>query len=483
MLNQFMKSLSYVAFDNDFDTDERAWNPEIWATETLTVLEENMVIGNLIFTDFSNEIKAFGDTVNTRIPGEFSAKRKGTNDDVTVQAATAVKVPVVLNQHVHTSFIIRDGEESRSWADLVSTYLSPAAKSLAEHIDRILLGQVYQFLDNQTEIDPDDSDSDIKDSILDARQIMNDSNVPPDGRNMIFTSASETEALKLDLFLSAERVGDDGTRLRKASIGEVLGFSSFMCQNASGIVSGTSTTGTTDAAGSTDGVHVAGDTVITMTSSSAAITTGMYVTFNKCGGVYRVLAGGAATEITLDRGLMSDLPDDSFATWYTEGAVDLTGHSGTTAYPIGYAKEINIAASGVVPQLGQLVGFADSDNDPIRTGEYSIIDVSDGSGAGDYFILLDRPLEAALEDTDVVHYGPAKQYNFCFDRGAMALVSRPLAAPRPGTGALASVASYNNLAMRIVITYLGKSQGHLVTCDMLCGVKVLNVARGAVMLR
>ena len=56
---KFLKSLSYVAFDNDFDTDERAWNPQVWAAETLVRLEENMVIGHLVHTDFEDEIAAF----------------------------------------------------------------------------------------------------------------------------------------------------------------------------------------------------------------------------------------------------------------------------------------------------------------------------------------------------------------------------------------------------------------------------------------
>lgn len=478
----YYKSLSFVTFDNDFDTGERAWNPEIWAAETLAILQENMVVGLLVHTDFSDEIASFGDTVNTRKPGEFVGKRKGTNDDVTVQAATATKVAVVMNQHVHTSFLIRDGEESRSFEDLVAEYLEPAAASLAEHIDKILLGQVYQFLDNQSESDPDGTE-DIKDGILDVREVQNVKKVPPNGRNLILTTKSETEALKLDLFISAEKVGDDGTALREASLGKKLGYETFMCQNASGLQSGTSTTVTTGNPGATNGITAAGATAITViTDASSVLKAGMYLTWDHCGGVYRVVSCGA-TALVLDRGLLQALPTDSLPTYYTEGVVDLAGDAAATAYPIGFDKEINITAAGVIPQVGQMVGFADSDNDPVRVGEYSIITVDDGSGAGDYYITLDRPLEAAVEDTDKVHYGPAKQYNLAFDRGAIALVNRPLAMPKAGTGALAGVSSYEGLSMRVVITYNGVQQGHLVTLDLLCGVKVLDEDRGAVMVR
>lgn len=481
-MKKFLKTLSYVAFDNDFDTDERAWVPEIWAAESLVILEEQMVIGRLVHTDFSNEIASFGDTVNTRQPGEFSAKRKGTNDDVTVQNATATKVPVVLNQHVHTSFLIRDGEESRSFRDLVDEYLAPAAKSLAEHIDRILLGQVYQFLDNQVADDPGDSAVDIKDAILDMREAQNVLKVPMEGRNLILTPASETEALKLDLFISADKVGDEGTAMRDASLGKKLGYNTFMCQNTPGLASGTQTaTGGGSSAGDVDGAHEAGETTITVTTDATSVMEpGMYVTFEGCNGVYRLTAV-AATQLTLDRGLENPLADDDQVSYYTQGDVDLAGHSGVTSYPAGYSKEINIAASGVIPQLGQLVGFDTAGT--LVSGEYCIINVDDGSGAGDYYILLDRPLDAELSDGDKVDYGPARQYNFAFDRNAMALVVRPLVLPRTGTGANAGVSAYKDLAIRVVITYDGVQQGHLVTLDMLCGVKVLDEDRGAVMVR
>lgn len=474
-----MKTRTFVAYDNDFGTSERAWNPEIWAQETLALLEENMVVGNLVHTDFSNEIASFGDAVNTRKPGAFSAKRKGTNDDVTTQSATAEQVQVVLNQHVHTSFMIRDGEESRSFTDLVKEYLKPAAVSMARHIDRVLLGQVYQFRANQV---GGAVSGDIKASMLAVREKQNVKLVPMEDRQMILTPSTETEALTLDLFLSAERVGDEGTALREASLGKKLGYQTYMCQNTPSIASGTSTTPSSGAAGTVDGVHSAGDTAITMTTdATSVITAGMYVTIGGDTGVYRVTAI-AATTMTLDKGLQTALADDALVTYYTLGAVDLAGDDATTAYAAGYTKEINVAASGVVPQVGQLVAFADSSH-VLRSGEYAIIAVTDGSGTGDYYILLDRPLDTLLADGDEIAYGPAKEYNFAFDRAALALVSRPLALPRAGTGAAAGVASYNDLAMRVVVTYDGKAQGHRVTLDMLCGVKVLDEDRGAIMLR
>ena len=89
-----------------------AFVPEIWANESVLILLENMVASSLIHRDFENELARFGDIVNTRKPAEFTAKRKDVNDNVTIQDASATNIQVPLNQHLHTSFLIRDGEES-----------------------------------------------------------------------------------------------------------------------------------------------------------------------------------------------------------------------------------------------------------------------------------------------------------------------------------------------------------------------------------
>ena len=57
-----------------YANDNDAFVPEKWAMEGLMQLEENMVIANMVHRDFENEVARFGDTVNTRKPGEFEAE-------------------------------------------------------------------------------------------------------------------------------------------------------------------------------------------------------------------------------------------------------------------------------------------------------------------------------------------------------------------------------------------------------------------------
>ena len=441
-----------------------AFIPELWAQESLAILEENMVAANLIHRDFSNEISSFGDVVNTRKPGEFTAKRKTNSDNVTIQDVTATNVQVLLDQHIHTSFIIKDGEESKSFKDLVNEYLNPAMLSIGRMIDQIVLGQTYHFVDNYGGSLGNLTDTNAKSYILDTRKSMNENKAYVTGRNLILSPGSETELLKLDTFITADKIGDDGTALREASLGRKLGFDMWMCQNSAAPSAGN----TTDTNGAVDGAQVKGTTALTVNGFTGDdVSDGSWIDLG--GYLYQVtasaLTGGATTQLTITPGLKELAADAAPISVYSPGAVNLVA-----GYASGYSGPIVIDGFTVAPQVGQLVTFGTS------ATKYSAVETSLTS------ITLDRPLEAAIANNDAVNIGPAGSYNFAFHKNALALVVRPLAQPKAGTGALSAVANFNGLAIRVVITYDGDKQGHLVTLDLLCGIKVLDTALGAVML-
>jgi hypothetical protein len=467
----FSTKPNFVGYDNSLD----AWVPEVWAQETLAILEEQMVVGNLIHKDFSDEISEFGDTVNTRRPNEYTAKRKGVNDDVTVQASSADNVAVVLNQHIHTSFTIKDKEQSLSFEDLIRVYLNPAALSIARKIDRILMGQVYQYFVNRPGVNKTVgqleglSTANVKRRILELGQSFDENKAPVMDRWAIVSPGTKTDILELDHFTGANTVGDDGTALRSAALGELLGFNWAMAQNTPAVLSANLQTLQADELASD---AAAGDTVISV-DAGGGFAVGEYITLEGDLMPYRII-GIATNDLTLNRPLRVAVPAAASDIQQTAtGLVDLAGHTGVTSYPAGYDKEIQVDGTGK-PSVGQLVSFNTAGTPNVTlAGEYSIVDVTD-VGGGTFQIELDRPLETAIADNDVVGYGHAGAYNFAFHRNALAMVMRPLAPPRAGAGALSGTANFNNMAMRVTISYEGRGQGHLVTLDVLFGTKVLD---------
>lgn len=468
-----MKSLNLklalaLPFGLVYDDYPDAYIPELWAQESIAILEENMVVASLVHRDFEDVIQSYGDVVNTRKPGEFTAKRKTTADNVTVQTQTATNIAVTLNQHWHTSFLIRDGDQTKSFRDLVVEYLQPAMLSIARAIDQTVGAQVFQFLANRggqlNQLDGTNADA----YLLATRQKLNTNKAYVDNRNLILTTVSETALLSDPKFTDANRVGDDGTALRDASLGKKYGFSIFMAQNQPYSLAA-STDRVTGAINNAAGYAVGAKT-FTVDALSAAITVGTWVSIagdNTPLQVASSVGGATPTSITVLQGLQTAVADNAVVTLWAVGKVN-----NAAGYASGWAKEIIYDTFTLDPQVGQGVSFGTA------ATLYGVIAV-DTVGKT---ILLDRPLEAALADNDNINVLPAGSYNFAFHRNAVALVTRPLALPMQGTGARAGVASYNGLSMRVVMTYDGNKQGTLVTVDTLCGVKVLDGNLGSVML-
>lgn len=440
--------------------------PEIWANESLLILEEEMVMANLVHRDFESELRSFGETVHTRRPSEFVAVRKGNDDPVTTQDVSTTGVDVALNQWVHVSFVIKDGEQTKAFKDLVNYYLRPAIVANARMMDQSLCAQAVRFLANTRGGLGQLNSTTAHSYLVDARDKLNQQKAYIDGRNLILASGSDAAMLKTDLFVSAERVADMGRAMRDAYLGRKFGFEIFMDLNIPSIGSASTTTTTTTANSAPGASTVA---------ISAAVGVGTYVTI---AGDYTPLRSTTnTTTLTPTRAIREATSSGAVVTKYPTGTVDLAA-----GYTSGYYKAIHVDG-GAVPQVGQIVSFNNGDGTTgtVRDPEYVILQVTNTAGS-DYDIVLDRPLETALADDDLVCYGPVGDYNFAFHRNALALVNRPLLAPISGTGARAATAIHNGMAMRVVITYDGLNQGHRVTLDSLFGVAVLDTNLGCVLL-
>jgi hypothetical protein len=68
--------------------------------------------------------------------------------------------------------------------------------------------------------------------------------------------------------------------------------------------------------------------------------------------------------------------------------------------------------------------------------------------------------------------------NFAFTRDAIALVTRKLDTPLPGTGAVAAYVDYGNIGMRVVMSYNPQALGMQFTVDILYGVGQLRPQAG-----
>lgn len=439
-------------------------------------------MANLVHRDFSPMVASYGDVVNTRRPSEFETRRKSQSDSVESQDAQSTNVQVPLNQHVYVNFTIKDEEASMSFKELIQYYMQPAAMQMARTVDRVLVGQVHEFLDNAAGELATMSSSNAKNYVLDAREVMNVNKAYPNARNLIVSPQAETEMLKTELFIAADSRGDAGGALEEARLGRILGFDVFLDQNVPYCALSGADTNTLN---HTDGAS-AGDTGNKACTSATEVTNGEFVWFTGEGQPHVISAhtgSSSTTGVTLVDEYDSAVSVNAVGYAFNAAAVDLTGHTSAnasiTAYAAGYDKKIRLdgITASKKPVQGQLMAFATGNS----RHTYTIIQVESVSTTCCY-VWLDRPLSAALSDGDNAFPGPHGSMCLGFHRDAIALVNRPLATPANSLGVQSAVGSYNDLAMRVAMQYDIASQGTKVTLDMLMGVKVLDSNLGVVLL-
>jgi len=469
MKTLYLSQAQFACFANDND----AYVPEQWANEGLAILEENMVIANLVHRDFESEVRSYGDVVNTRKPGTFRIRRKKDGTALTQQDANATNVRVPLDQWIYNSFVIKDGEASKSFQDLVDIYLRPGMQTIARAVDRAVLGQAHKFLANKVGRLGNLTSANSKDFLLEAREKMNVNKAPADGRNLVLAATAETALLKNELFLKANERGDGGTALQNATLGRILGFNTYMDQNVNSVAAVSCDT----VIGAIDEVsgYAAGEAgELTVNGFTGARAANEYVTVaGDDQPTYLTATSGAGTPVgmTLSAALKYSVANDAVVTVYKACAVQ-------GGYALGYAEAIVLDGWTVAPQVGQLVAFGTGSARRV----YTVIESWLSASTTDQSVILDRPLDVALINDQAAFPGPGGSLNMAFHRDALALVTRPLAVPNNAMGVLSHVGVYNDIAMRVSMQYDIQNGGTVVNLDILAGIAVLDTDLCAVLL-
>lgn len=199
---------------------------DIIAREALMVLRNNAVMANLVHRDYSNEFVAgVGDTITVRKPATFAAKE--FTNSIEVQDATETGVAIKMDKHLDVSFAVTSKQMAMNIKDFSEQLLVPAMQAFADKIDSYLIGLNADITNRITHASGEITPSEI----VDARKFLVDAAAPTTNRNFVVGAQAEADLLKTDLFMSAEKVGDDGTALREASLGRKFGLDFYTDQN------------------------------------------------------------------------------------------------------------------------------------------------------------------------------------------------------------------------------------------------------------
>jgi len=222
--------------------------PEIWSDEVIAAYKKNLVLANLV-RKMSFKGKK-GDTLHIPKPTRGVASAKAANTAVTVQADAESEVQVLINSHFEYSRFIEDIAEVQALASLRSFYTEDAGYALAKKVDDelIALGKSFgdgdasdwvhsnaYFIDATTGLTSYALDTvTTSDLFTDAGfrkliQLMDDADVPMDGRKFAIPPSLRNAIMGVDRYNSRDFV--DGRGVQNGQIGNLYGIDVYVSSN------------------------------------------------------------------------------------------------------------------------------------------------------------------------------------------------------------------------------------------------------------
>ena len=200
-------------------------SPVVIARESLVVLENNMVMGNLVHRDFSREYQSIGATVVIRKPASFTATAFTTA--AVAQTITESSVSVILDKHWDVSFEVTSQELSLDIVNFSEQLLQPAMRAIAQAVDSDICSRSATAIANYYPV----TSTPVVADVANLSAVMDINKAPMGDRRLVLHPASKAPYISLDAFLNADKRGDGGRALRQAEIGQVMGFDVYMDQN------------------------------------------------------------------------------------------------------------------------------------------------------------------------------------------------------------------------------------------------------------
>ena len=222
--------------------------PEIWSDEVIAAYKANLVLANLV-RKMSFKGKK-GDTLHIPKPTRGTAAAKAANTAVTIQANTESEVQVLIDQHFEYSRFIEDIVETQALSSLRSFYTEDAGYALAKKVDDTLiaLGKSFgdgdgtdwthstsYYIDATTGLTLYAEDTVItSDVFTDAGfrkliQLMDDADVPMDGRKFAIPPSLRNAIMGVDRYNSSDFV--DGRGVQNGQIGKLYGIDIYVSSN------------------------------------------------------------------------------------------------------------------------------------------------------------------------------------------------------------------------------------------------------------
>ena len=230
--------------------------PEIWSDEIIAAYQKNLKMAPLVKRLAMSGKK--GDLIHIPKPTRGSASAKSAETQVTLIAATETELTVSIDRHFEYSRLIEDIVEVQALSSMRQFYTEDAGYALAVKVDTDLMNCGTGFGNGTRTASPTDGANWVNSNayyvnassglatyaadtvatgdnftdlaLREAIKLMDDANVPMDGRVLVIPPAARKSIMGIDRYVSSDFVGGRG--VESGLIGNLYGVDVYVSSNA-----------------------------------------------------------------------------------------------------------------------------------------------------------------------------------------------------------------------------------------------------------
>lgn len=237
----------YPQYSYNANPTGSAFIPEIWSGKLQVKFYKSTVLGEITNNDWEGEIKNQGDTVHIRSIPTITISDYEKGDNLTNQVPTSTPIELTISKGKYFSVIVDDVDDVQADVRLMDIFTNDAGEQMKIAIDGDVLnnvaadaaaankgttaGVISDNIDLGTTGAPLEIDkNNVLDVILNAGQVLDEQNVPEDGRWMVVAPWFASLLKQSDL-RQAYLTGDDVSPLRNGKIGMIDRFTLYVSNN------------------------------------------------------------------------------------------------------------------------------------------------------------------------------------------------------------------------------------------------------------
>jgi N4-gp56 family major capsid protein len=209
--------------------------PELWSARINEALRKALVYAALCNRDYEGQIQQAGDTVHITSFDDPTVSDYTPESNINVQSIDDDTLALNIDQKKYFAFDVDDVNRKQALAGWVESVTSRGAYKMADAIDQFVAGVLFAAAHN-TVNDLGDRTADISDNtaygiIVDLGTLLDESNVPSDGRWVVVPPVMYGALLQDNRFINAQASADGGQALHNGRVGSIVGFDVYKSNN------------------------------------------------------------------------------------------------------------------------------------------------------------------------------------------------------------------------------------------------------------